>query len=103
MSPASSRFRLRPGFRPSGLTPFVIVISRLWLPALLSLGIARGSLGQFTAAEYAQRRSALLAQIPEGVVVALGAHEPPQDYLSFYQSPSFNYLTGLLEPDAALV
>ena len=81
----------------------LIVISRLWLPALLSLGIARGSLGQFTAAEYAQRRTALLAQIPEGVVVALGAHEPPQDYLSFYQSPSFNYLTGLLEPDAALV
>src|SRR5207237_8262854 len=80
-----------------------IVISRLWLPALLSLGLARGSLGQFTAAEYAQRRTALLAQIPEGVVLALGAHEPPQDYLSFYQSPSFNYLTGLLEPDAALV
>ena len=41
------------------------MISRLWLPALLSLGIARGSLGQFTAAEYAQRRTALLAQIPQ--------------------------------------
>jgi Xaa-Pro aminopeptidase len=58
---------------------------------------------QFAATEYAQRRTALLAQIPDGVVLALGAHEPAQDYLSFYQSPSFNYLTGFLEPDAALV
>jgi Xaa-Pro aminopeptidase len=58
---------------------------------------------QFSAGEYAQRRSALLAQIPDGIVVALGAHEPAQDYLSFYQTPSFNYLTGFLEPDAVLV
>lgn len=58
---------------------------------------------QFAPAEYAQRRAALLALIPDGVVLALGAHEPAQDYLSFYQSPSFNYLTGFLEPDAALV
>lgn len=64
------------------------------------IGAARA---QFPANEYAQRRAALLAQIPDGIVVALGAHEPAQDYLSFYQSPSFNYLTGLLEPDAALV
>jgi Xaa-Pro aminopeptidase len=67
------------------------------------LGIARSSAGQFSATEYAQRRAALLDQIPEGIVVALGAHEPAQDYLSFYQTPSFNYLTGFVEPDAALV
>ncbi|HEY2378506.1 MAG TPA: aminopeptidase P N-terminal domain-containing protein [Gemmatimonadaceae bacterium] len=58
---------------------------------------------QFATTEYAQRRAALLAQIADGVVLALGAHEPAQDYLSFYQTPSFNYLTGLVEPDAALV
>ena len=58
---------------------------------------------QFSSSEYQQRRSALLATIPEGAVVALGAREPSQDYLSFYQSPSFNYLTGFLEPDAALI
>jgi Xaa-Pro aminopeptidase len=58
---------------------------------------------QFSAGEYARRRAALLAQIPDGVVVALGAHEPVQDYLSFFQTPSFNYLTGFLEPDAVLV
>jgi Xaa-Pro aminopeptidase len=74
---------------------------------VFSLGLAFLPLvvagAQFTAAEYAQRRAALLAQIPDGVIVALGAHEPAQDYLSFYQEPSFNYLTGFLEPDAVLV
>jgi Xaa-Pro aminopeptidase len=75
------------------------LVSSLGL-ALLPV-IAAGA--QFTAAEYAQRRAALLAQIPDGVIVALGAHEPAQDFLSFYQEPSFNYLTGFLEPDAVLV
>src|SRR5215212_9304134 len=41
--------------------------------------------------------------MPDGVLVALGAHEPSQDYLSFVQSPSFYYLTGFKEPDAALI
>src|SRR3954471_24934282 len=74
---------------------------------VLSLGLAFLPLvvagAQFTAAEYAQRRATLLAQIPDGVIVALGAHEPAQDYLSFYQEPSFNYLTGFLDPDDVLV
>jgi Xaa-Pro aminopeptidase len=69
----------------------------------LSVSPIAASPAQFAASEYAQRRAALLAPIPDGVVLALGAHEPAQDYLSFYQSPSFNYLTGFLEPDAALV
>jgi Xaa-Pro aminopeptidase len=78
-------------------------ISRLFCLALgvwLTPLLARA---QFPPSDYAQRRAALLAQIPEGVIVALGAHEPPQDYLSFYQAPSFNYLTGYLEPDAVLL
>jgi Xaa-Pro aminopeptidase len=53
--------------------------------------------------EFAARREALLKKVGDGVIVALGAHEPPQDYLSFVQAPSFYYLTGLREPDAALV
>src|SRR5690242_3499955 len=73
------------------------------LAAALTLSASRAARAQFSESEYAQRRAALLAQIPDGIVVALGAHEPVQDYLSFYQSPSFNYLTGLLEPDAVLV
>ena len=53
--------------------------------------------------ELATRRAAVLANMPDGVLVALGAHEPAQDYLSFVQSPSFYYLTGFKEPDAALI
>lgn len=56
-----------------------------------------------TQLEYAGRRTALAAKLPDGVFVALGGHEPAQDYLSFYQSPSFYYLTGFKEPDAALL
>ena len=53
--------------------------------------------------EFAARRAAVVAGMPDGVLVALGAHEPSQDYISFVQSPSFYYLTGFKEPDAALV
>jgi len=53
--------------------------------------------------EFAARRAAVVAGMPDGVLVALGAHEPAQDYLSFVQSPSFYYLTGFKEPDAALI
>ena len=76
---------------------------RLAVAICVALFIGAAAQAQFAPGEYAQRRAALLAQIPEGFVVALGAHEPAQDFLSFYQAPSFNYLTGLLEPDAALV
>ena len=60
-------------------------------------------LGAQSQPEYALRRSDLAAKLPDGVFLALGGHEPAQDYLSFYQSPSFYYLTGFKEPDAALV
>ena len=53
--------------------------------------------------EFATRREALLRKVSDGVIVAFGAHEPAQDYLSFFQAPSFYYLTGVREPDAALV
>ncbi|MFN2565774.1 MAG: aminopeptidase P family protein [Gemmatimonadaceae bacterium] len=53
--------------------------------------------------EYRQRRQALAARLPDGVLLALGAPEPRHDYLPFFQEPSFYYLTGLREPGAALV
>jgi Xaa-Pro aminopeptidase len=53
--------------------------------------------------EYRQRREALAARLPDGVLLALGAPEPDHDYLPFFQAPSFYYLTGLREPGAALV
>ena len=71
------------------LVPFMLLV-----PALLSAPSQQ---------EFAARRAAVVAGMPDGVLVALGAHEPPQDYLTFVQSPSFYYLTGFKEPDAALI
>jgi Xaa-Pro aminopeptidase len=53
--------------------------------------------------EYRQRRDALMARLPDGVLLAIGAPEPRHDYLQFFQDPSFYYLTGFREPNAALV
>lgn len=75
------------------------MIRRFILAALLVPGVLAAQSRQ----EFAARRMALEARIPDGVLVVLGGHEPPQDYLSFYQVPSFYYLTGFKEPDAALV
>lgn len=55
------------------------------------------------AAEHAQRRAAIAAQMEDGVLVVLGADEPESDYLPYAQSPAFRYLTGITEPGAALV
>jgi len=71
-----------------------LVSSMLVVPALLSAQSQQ---------EFAARRTAVVAGMPDGALVALGAHEPAQDYLTFVQSPSFYYLTGFKEPDAALI
>ena len=71
-----------------------LVSSLLLVPAML---------GAQSQQELAARRAAVLGGMPDGALVALGAHEPSQDYMSFYQSPSFYYLTGFKEPGAALV
>ena len=53
-------------------------------------------------AEYAARRDSLAARIKNGVVVAFGA-PAPTGVARAAQLPAFRYLTGFLEPDAALV
>lgn len=78
-----------------------VVVNRLLLLALLTLPLKLEA--QFSAREYAQRREALVAKLPDAVVVVLGAREPAEDYLEFYQAPGMDYLTGIHEPDAALV
>src|SRR5258708_16434565 len=75
------------------------VIRRLFLLALFAPFAA----GAQTQQEYALRRTELAARLPDGVFVALGGHEPAQDYLSFYHAPSFYYLTGFNHPHAPLV
>jgi Xaa-Pro aminopeptidase len=73
---------------------------------VLSLAIWMWSLpaaAQVPTSEYAARRAHVAGHMGDGVLLALGAREPTEDYLSFVQAPSFYYLTGFTEPDAALV
>jgi Xaa-Pro aminopeptidase len=66
--------------------------------------IAATAVAQVTQAEYAARRTALSKVLPgDGVVVVMGAAEPKHDYDVFTQDRTFRYLTGFLEPGAALV
>jgi Xaa-Pro aminopeptidase len=58
---------------------------------------------QIPTTEYAARRTALMATIDSGVVVAFGNVEPVNHWPPFFQHPDFMYLTGFSEPDAALV
>lgn len=75
--------------------------SVLLLTALL-MWTAQAS-AQITTAEYATRRDSLAAQIQNGVLIAFGGREPVDDMAVFRQLPAFNYLTGFLEVDAALL
>lgn len=54
--------------------------------------------------EYQARRDALISSLSgDGVLLVLGAPEPVENYRTFWQSQHFRYLTGFLEPNAALV
>jgi hypothetical protein len=53
-------------------------------------------------AEYAARRDSLAARLDSGVVIAFGAAAPTGVFRPA-QLPAFRYLTGFMEPDAALV
>ncbi len=82
------------------------IVARAALPcaALLALvGTAPNAAAQISSAEFAARRAALAAKLEDGVFVARGAIEPVQDYMSFFQSPGFLYLTGFREADATLL
>jgi Xaa-Pro aminopeptidase len=74
------------------------VLSLLLLAVVSSSGAA-----QITAQEYEQRRATLATRLPDGLFVIRGGESPVQDYLSFYQTNGFLYLTGYREPDAALI
>ena len=53
--------------------------------------------------EFAQRRADLAAEIRDGMILAMGSAQPPEDYMNFYQNSPFRYVTGFLEPNASLV
>jgi Xaa-Pro aminopeptidase len=73
------------------------------LPLLLLTLAGPAALAQsIPTSEYAARRDSLAARLDSGVVVALGGRSPVTPE-RFVQLPAFRYLTGFLEPDAALV
>lgn len=72
-----------------------------WVAFLATTGIPLHA--QLTQRDYQARRAALAASVGDGVILAFGASEPDEDYLSFFQRPRFLYLTGFREPNAALV
>lgn len=53
--------------------------------------------------EYARRRAVLAQTMEDGVLVVFGSGEPETDYTAFAQNSPFRYLTGVVEPGAALV
>jgi Xaa-Pro aminopeptidase len=76
-------------------------------PALLAALLAAAASplpadAQIARNDYAARRDALVTNVDSGVVIAFGAVESV-NYWPFFQLPSFHYLTGFDETDAALV
>jgi Xaa-Pro aminopeptidase len=56
-----------------------------------------------SASEYAARRDSLLARLGDGAAVVAFGERAPIGFPAFYQVPTFRYLTGFLEPNAALL
>jgi len=76
---------------------------RITICSALSLVLAPALAAQaIPAAEYSARRDSLAARLGDGVVVAFGAPAPTGVFRPA-QLPAFRYLTGFMEPDAALV
>ena len=75
------------------------------LRSLLLVALSAPLLGaQVMQSEYQARRRALVDALPgDGVLLVLGAPEPTYNHQTFWQSQNFRYLTGFLEPNAALV
>jgi Xaa-Pro aminopeptidase len=75
----------------------------LTLISTLTLVLQESLQGQISRQEYTSRRDSLISNVEDGAIVVFGAREPQKDYISFYQDPHFLYLTGVREPNAALV
>jgi Xaa-Pro aminopeptidase len=66
--------------------------------------VASLAAAQIPQSEFQARRGALVSSLPsDGVVVVLGAPEPDNHGVVWWQSQNFRYLSGFLEPGAALV
>jgi Xaa-Pro aminopeptidase len=80
----------------AGCSPAPVQV--VWQPAP-----ALAAPAAIAASEYAARRAALAAAMDDGVLLVLGSPQPAADYLPYAQRSNFVYLTGITEPDAALL
>jgi Xaa-Pro aminopeptidase len=80
----------------------LLTIGRL-TAAVLVLAAPTHLNAQISSSEYAARRDSLAARIGDGVVLAFGGRTPVTDFGTFFQLPTFHYLTNYDEPDAAFV
>jgi Xaa-Pro aminopeptidase len=78
-------------------------VARRFAVVALASSLAASLHAQIPAGEYAARRAALLDDIGDGIVLVLGAGEPPENYSAFWQTPHADWLTGIHEPGMALV
>ena len=88
------------------MSPFCARLTPVLLAAALTIAphspAQAQAQAQISRNDFAARRDALVAKIDSGVVIAFGAVEQV-NYWPFFQLPSFQYLTGFEETDAALV
>ena len=82
----------------------ILLTMTLHLRCLILSFVLPGSLlaQEIPRAEYAARRDSLMARLDSGVVIAFGAPDPV-GIRRWSQLPGFRYLTGFLEPNAALL
>src|SRR5829696_5120980 len=81
----------------------VLTVSVLSLHAVQAAAQQGPTPTAISAAEYAARRDSLLARLGDGATVIAFGERAPIGFPAFYQVPTFRYLTGFLEPDAALL
>ena len=83
--------------------PALLIASLLSLRAVHAAAQPSAAPTSISAAEYAARRDSLLARLGDGAAVVAFGERAPIGFPAFYQVPTFRYLTGFLEPEAALL
>ncbi|MCC7195758.1 MAG: aminopeptidase P N-terminal domain-containing protein [Gemmatimonadaceae bacterium] len=79
------------------------LLARAAALTVLAACLPRLMAAQVGQAEYAVRRATLTGRHGDGVYFIPGAPEPKENYENFWQAQNFRYLTGFLEPGAALL
>jgi Xaa-Pro aminopeptidase len=81
----------------------LLAVSLITLGAVQARAQATAPHVSISTAEYAARRESLLARLGDRAALIAFGERAPIGFPAFYQVPTFRYLTGFLEPDAALL